>query len=389
MVYVKDIMEMEYFKNNHMELVAGGNGLNRIVTRPNIAQLMSFHEWMVGGEFLLINGVGLALNEIDNMLTLIRYANKGKAACIAFEISKDYIPEIPKEAIELANELRLPIFTLPWNVPFGEILNTVYDYIVRKQMEEKNIYELMQSILFGNPNEEYTMQQAAFYGYDLTTPHFVVIADCSEMKDRETGIAYLNKCLSEQKIENDKIMSMNLNGNRVLFYPETSEDSLKSALSQMIKLQKKASRSNPISFSAGSICKDLSEYRSSYEEALQAERFLQLNPDKQIQFYEELGLLRLLDHSDHGRKMQQYVEDWLAPIKEYEDTYHIPLTETLDEFQKHNFNLTKTAESLFIHRNTLLQRLDRIYSLLNIDINDYNVRREIMNVMYLRQYRNI
>ena len=77
MVYVKDIMELDYFKNNNLELVGGVNGLNRVVTRPNIAQLMNFHEWMAGGEFLLVNGVGLELDKLENMLTLIKNAEPG------------------------------------------------------------------------------------------------------------------------------------------------------------------------------------------------------------------------------------------------------------------------------------------------------------------------
>ena len=84
MVYVKDLMELDYFKKNRLTLVAGMNGLKRIVKRPNIAQLMNFNEWMAGGEFLLVNGVGLHLDQTDQLLKLIENAQKGKAACIAF-----------------------------------------------------------------------------------------------------------------------------------------------------------------------------------------------------------------------------------------------------------------------------------------------------------------
>ena len=105
MVYVKDLMELDYFKKNKLTLVAGINGLNRIVKRPNIAQLMNFNEC-----------------QTEQLLKLIENAEKGKASCIAFEISDTYLPVIPKEAKELADQLKLPIFTLSWDVPFGEIL---------------------------------------------------------------------------------------------------------------------------------------------------------------------------------------------------------------------------------------------------------------------------
>ena len=139
MVCVKDFMEIEYFKDNNLQLIAGANGLNRSVTRPNIAQLKNFYEWMEGGEFLVINGIGLKLYEENNLIELIDNANKAGAACIAFELNTDYIPEISKKVIDFANEIKLPIFTLPWNVSFGNVLNTIYDYIIRNQVNGKAI----------------------------------------------------------------------------------------------------------------------------------------------------------------------------------------------------------------------------------------------------------
>ena len=220
MVYVKDLMELDYFKKNQLTLVAGMNGLKRIVKRPNIAQLMNFNDWMAGGEFLLVNGVGLHLDQPDQLLKLIENAQKGKAACIAFEISDTYLPVIPAEAKELADQLKLPIFTLSWDVPFGEILNTVYDYIIRKQMENSRILELMQNVLFADINEEYILEQAAFYGFHLETPHCVLIGDCIPDKHHEDIYTYIQRYLHTEFHNGEKAMVMNHNGHIVAFLPE-------------------------------------------------------------------------------------------------------------------------------------------------------------------------
>jgi DNA-binding PucR family transcriptional regulator len=39
----------------------------------------------------------------------------------------------------------------------------------------------------------------------------------------------------------------------------------------------------------------------------------------------------------------------------------------MEEFFKHNLNLTNTADALKIHRNTLIYRLDKITSIINLD----------------------
>ena len=385
MVYVKDLIELDYFKKNHLTLAAGANGLKRIVTRPNIAQLMNFHEWMSGGEFLLVNGVGLHLDQVDQMLQLISNAEKGNAACIAFEMSETYIPKIPKEAVVLADRLKLPLFTLAWEVPFGEVLNTVYDYVIRKQMEETRIQELMQNILFADINTDYIIEQSAFYGIDLKKPHCVMIADCILEGDKGEVFTYIRKSFSVESNLGEKVMVMNHNGHIVAFLPKMEKQQIKNVLHR-IAVQVKTAFSNVRTvFGIGKYYTDLFEYRDSYYEAVQAFNFLKLNHENEILFYEELGLVCLIDDSNQGEKIKNYVVSWLEPLMQEE---HKVLLETFDQFQKDNFNISKASEHLFIHRNTLLQRLDKIYTLLQIDINDHNVRREIMNVMYLRHFIN-
>lgn len=386
MVYVKDLMELEYFKKNHLMLAAGANGLKRIVTRPNIAQLMNFHEWMSGGEFLLVNGVGLHLDRVDQMLELILNAEKGNAACIAFEMSETYIPGIPDEAVSLADQLKLPIFTLAWEVPFGEVLNTVYDYIIRKQMEETRIQELMQNILFADINTENILEQAAFYGTDLKKPHCVMIADCISDRNRSEVFTYIRKSFSSETDLGEKVMVMNHNGHVVAFLPQVERQQVKNVLYRIGNQIKTAFSGDQMEFGIGKYYTNLSEYRDSYYEAVQAFHFLQLNQEKGMLFYDELGLVCLIDDSNQGEKIKNYVISWLGPLMKEE---HNILIETLDQFQKDNFNISKAAEHLFIHRNTLLQRLDKIYALLRININDHNVRREIMNVMYLRHFVDV
>lgn len=383
MVYVKDLMELDYFQKNRLTLVAGANGLKRIVKRPNIAQLMNFNEWMAGGEFLLVNGVGLHLDETDQLLKLIENAQKGKAACIAFEISETYLPTIPTEAKTLADQLKLPIFTLSWDVPFGEILNTVYDYIIRKQMEESRILELMQNVLFADINEEYILEQAAFYGFHLENPHCVLIGDCISDTQHEDIYPFLQRCLHAEFHSGQKAMIMTHNGHIVAFLPESEPAQLTKILEHVIAQIQTVFPDVRIIFGIGNYYEQLFDYRNSYYEAVSAFHFLQSNLTQDIIFYDNLGLLRLIDDSNQGEKIKNYVYSYLAPLMSSE---HTMLIETLNQFQMDNFNISKAAEHLFIHRNTLLQRLDKIYSLLGIDISDYNVRRDIMNVMYLRHF---
>ena len=376
MATVEDIMNLDFFKHNELKLVAGEKGLNRIVTRPNIAQLMNFSDWMAGGEFLLINGVGLNLDHKENMLCVIENAHKGKAACIVFEISEIYIPSIPEEAIALSNSYQLPIFTLSWDVSFGEILNTVYDYIVRKEREESNVMDLISNILFADLNPGTILQQADYYGYDLRNAHQCIVARMEDLSLQEEFYDYIKKNLVDHK----KLLYMEKNGYLIIFCSTQNMKRLEKSLQYIVSKYKDAY------VGIGNSYSDVLKYRESYNQAVQALRFLLVTKDQKIKYYNELGLLKLLDDSDGGKMIQQYIHEFLKPLEAYQEKNSVDLIESLNIYQECNFNVAHASQKLFIHRNTLLQRLDKIASLLEIDFNDFNVRREIMDVMYLWKY---
>lgn len=64
-------------------------------------------------------------------------------------------------------------------------------------------------------------------------------------------------------------------------------------------------------------------------------------------------------------------------LKNMTQRIHTSLYETLREYLECERNYVRTAERLFIHRNTLLYRLKRINDLTNLDLDDADVRLHI------------
>lgn len=385
MVCVKDFMEIEYFKENNLRLVAGANGLNRSVTRPNIAQLKNFYEWMEGGEFLVVNGIGLELYKEKNLIELIDNANKAGAACIAFELNADYIPDIPENVIKFANDIKLPIFTLPWNVSFGNVLNTIYDYIIRNQLRDVSISELMKNMLFTNIDQTYALEQARFYGYDLTEPYCVVVIQTDDVQKYRNEITNrFSKEISEWDIACPYMLLQHYS-NIIVFIKDIGKDSLGILFRKMYESFHNSFSETKLLIGVGNSYKDIESYKKSYRHALKALSSIR-NHSSYIAFYEELGFIRLIADSSTDTEIHNYVMSVLGNIMDEEVQSKTPLLETLDEYQRNNFNISKTAETLYIHRNTLLQRLEKIENALGKELKDYNVRREIMNAFYLKKY---
>lgn len=64
----------------------------------------------------------------------------------------------------------------------------------------------------------------------------------------------------------------------------------------------------------------------------------------------------------------------LFVLKKYDEKHRSSLYETLFEFLRLERNVVATAKRMFIHRNSMLYRLQRLEKLLGLDLDDLNVR---------------
>ncbi len=124
----------------------------------------------------------------------------------------------------------------------------------------------------------------------------------------------------------------------------------------------KNSTISEISVGIGSYHDGVVGLRDSYREALLAlelgERMWGTNRMFHIN---NLGIPGIIAESLPEKKVD-FANRLLGPLLPHKE-----LVRTMEEFFKHDLNLTNTAEALDIHRNTLIYRLDKITSIINLD----------------------
>ncbi len=64
------------------------------------------------------------------------------------------------------------------------------------------------------------------------------------------------------------------------------------------------------------------------------------------------------------------------------------LLDTIKCFFDNDLNITKTSQKLFLHRNTLAYRIDKIKKLLGIDINNFSDAILLSNFIYINEVVN-
>jgi purine catabolism regulator len=83
-------------------------------------------------------------------------------------------------------------------------------------------------------------------------------------------------------------------------------------------------------------------------------------------YFLDLSVFRLLMQIEHSPELVAFQEEILGPLLAHEGSED--LLRTLSAYFEHNANLSQTAEALFIHRNTLLYRMERIASITGLDM---------------------
>lgn len=86
--------------------------------------------------------------------------------------------------------------------------------------------------------------------------------------------------------------------------------------------------------------------------------------------HDDLGILRILDTSDDGLRLEGYVREWLGPLLEHDSKHHSELVRTLAVYLDLGGNYDRTSAALVIHRSTLRYRLSRIRELSGLDLGD-------------------
>ncbi|MBN1231393.1 MAG: helix-turn-helix domain-containing protein [Anaerolineales bacterium] len=119
------------------------------------------------------------------------------------------------------------------------------------------------------------------------------------------------------------------------------------------------------------LARSLNEWHRSFREAGQAlEMGTRLQEDKPV-YYPDLSIYRLLLLIENEPETSRFYHDFLGKLIQQDNDNQLLMT--LEAYFQHQGNLTQTAEALFIHRNTLSYRLDKISEITGLDLDNPDI----------------
>jgi len=138
-----------------------------------------------------------------------------------------------------------------------------------------------------------------------------------------------------------------------------------------------------VKIGVGSTVKNLCESAISYQQALSAIRMgVVFSSKSDVQTYKEYVLVKMLEDLPKY-KLQEFLEILLEPDAKtiFSDS---EMTGTAEEFLENSLNVSETSRNLFMHRNTLMYRLDKIDRATGLDIRKFQdaVTFRLITILY-------
>jgi purine catabolism regulator len=129
---------------------------------------------------------------------------------------------------------------------------------------------------------------------------------------------------------------------------------------------------------------NLAEWRGSYQEALAAQRIALQWRRYQPLYFADLGVYRLLSLLLESVELRSFFRETLGGLAE-EAHMNDEFVLTLEAFFEAHGNLSQTANSLHVHRNTLLYRMERIAQIGGFDLDNPETRLAVHLALKIRR----
>ena len=400
----ESLMHMKKLRDG-IRLVSGKKGLDhpiRWIYFADCSQCLSdevnLADLIHGEELVIVTNTSLT-DDDNKIMDMIRTMQKKHIA--GFVINEGQISERIRK---YCDEINLPLFELSLSLHLIDLSQEVCRALIEEESLANSRERVLSSILYSEyVDAEELREQADYLGISLGEQARVVVLKVFQpelLPDQTRSIDEPKRMDMRERIKKEIKWEFRAHGleKLLLLVQEDmavvllqadlfSRDLLTDILEHIIE---KTEHQYKVKMRAGigTAYDYMEDYRKSYQEAksaLQISRIARM--EERVFFYENLGIYALLSQISNEKFLDDYVENCIGKLIKADQLQEGELCATLEAYLDHNCNANATAEALFIHRNTMRYRMDKIKKILNNDISDMSVYLELKMAFAIRRYR--
>ncbi|NGO14411.1 PucR family transcriptional regulator, partial [Streptomyces sp. HC44] len=397
---LREILALDSVRSAEPELLAGEGSLDRPVRWVHSSEVYEGANFLDGGELLLTNGFGLTDADVPSRRRYVRELAARGAAGLAVEVGRS-LPRMPDEVTDEARLLGLPLVALRRVVPFVRITEAANRAIVARGLSGRAVRpwgadhtaallaDLADGQALNQPEVEARAALADFHpapgahllGVSVHGPQHTALTAVERAVRRLAGTGALRAAFP-----GDVLALLALSPGAEA-RPGSTRDPVR-AVQEAFRATAEPGLTVAVGHAvvAGSgwlrWSETLRAARTTLELALTvpaAEPGDDQGPS--VTSARALALERELTRGgvDANRdRLARLVQHALGPLLAWEAAHPSDLVRTLEVHLRHGCSPTRTATLLHIGRQSLYQRLERIESLLGLEIDDPDLLGELL-----------
>lgn len=340
-----------------MKLVAGEDGLNGDVEWVHILEEANVFHYLKGNE--LVFTCGLKCDSQDWLLAFVQDLVKVGASALVVNMG-EYIKEISPEVLAYCDEQSFPLFTIPWETRMVEMTKDFCQRIMRNEEKEQHEATAMKNILFDSGSVGENVAALERYGYPRQGCYNFLVISGEEYQSEAMWERLKTFTEKTARFINDAFMSFSYDQNRILVLIDYSAREQASLIYDLT--QSREGKNWNLRIGIGSMVQGLEQQKNNFHNAVSALE-LAKKLDKQIIYYDDLGIYKLLMEIEDTQTLKEYYGNTIEKLERYDEENDTRLVEILHTYLLNNGSPNLVAEKLFLHRNTVNNQLKKIHKI--------------------------
>jgi hypothetical protein len=376
----------ERVRHLEVSLVAGQAGLDREVVWTHMVDSAAISSFQQGRELVLTTGLGLDAD--FSLLELVQKVYHNGASGILVNVGH-YIDDIGPEVKRFADDHDFPVFEVPWRIRMAEIERIVCFDIMQEKQDRMELDNALACACFSPEHEELYLPLLKSRGY---APDGVCLAAVLRIYDRGKGIpldrldhfcAVLN---SSFRFSGRKVLCTTQEKQMLLVLEPADEKAACGLMNKFFDdLCARLAPAETALLCIGQPVRGLRSMSRSYQTACRlADIALSGSlPGEEacgrhrLVCFKEAGPYRLLLGVEDRETLRSYLEDTVLPLVDYDALHQTDLCSILQCYLDHDCSLQKTADELYMHRNTVHYKISKISDILSLDLTSLENRIQV------------
>ena len=354
------------YENHRMQLIAGKGGLYNVVSWVHIIEDVEVSQFLNGNELVFTTGIGNIGKGSEAMISYIAALIESNASALVINIGP-YISKVDRKIIEYCDEKNFPLYVCPWETRLVDVTRGLCEKIFNSETNEKSLVSNVKDYIFYPAERKRIQEILERRGLQRDINYCVIFVGI------DTSLRSVESDNQSLEIYARREIEKTQSGKYVLFWYERklvivtagmSDSGQKELMNSLLYYSNTRKR---LYIAVSSNEESLNSLDVNFERARDIYSMC-VKKNVDILYYNTLGIEKVLLSVKDKKVLNEIERTTLGGLIQYDKNNGTDLYDFLKIYIDNDGSVKKTADDLFIHRNTVNYKISKIENIINMDI---------------------